>query len=136
MTAALIPGTVYYEAWADPDTGKVSIDTCVLRTLRGRYGYLITKNEFTWVKTGHGTRATWGWSKKLDPFWRTRFRIEEGIPRLYARSKSQAVRVALRDHLETMAAFPETDPEIIAADAKVTAALERRLKHEMRSKAR
>lgn len=134
MAAALVPGTVYFYAWACPEAGKVEIAPSVLRTIRGRHGYLIERNEWTWVKTGHGARATWGWADRVDPLWRTRFRIEEGVPERYARSKSQAVRVALRDHLKTVAAFPEIDPETTAADAKVTAALERRLKFEMRRK--
>jgi hypothetical protein len=129
-------GAIYFEAWCDPETGKVDIDTHVLRTIRGRYGYLVAKNEWTWEKTGHGDRATWDWVKRVDPIWRNRFRIEEGVPERYARSKSQAVRAAIRGRRRHYEQHPSECAEEDRERATEMKALERRLKFEMRGKAR
>lgn len=128
-------GAVYYNAWVDDD-GKVEIDTAILRTIRGKYGYLVVKNRWTWVKTGFGQNATWGWAGTIDPLYREKFRLDSGIPEVFARSPSQAVRARLRWIKRTNAEYPETDPDMIAYDEMSIAALERRLKHEMRKKAR
>jgi hypothetical protein len=126
-------GGVYYQAWVVE--GSVEIDTCILRTIRGPHGYLVAQNEFTWVKSGFGKRATWNWAKRVDPLYRTRFRIETGVPVEFARSKTQALRVKIRKMERAAKDYPETDPEIIAEDARDLAALERRLKHEIRKAA-
>lgn len=125
--------SVYYDAWVDDD-GKVIINTCILRTIRGKYGYLVVKNRWTWVKEGFGDRATWGWAKRIDEVYRTRFRLSEGLPEEYARSPSQAIRARLRKIKRLEAEFPETDPEMIEYDRISQIALNRRLKLEMSKK--
>lgn len=122
-------GGLYYRAGVC-DEGKVYVDECILRTIRGRYGYLVLKNEFTWVKTGFGKRATWDWAKSIHPLDRTRFRIADGVPKRYTRSKAQAIRVALWEAKLDMERYRD-DPECVAEQTRDITALERRLKVEI-----
>lgn len=126
------PGDVYYSATADDD-GKVSIDTWVLRTLRGKHGYLTLKIDgTTWMKSGFGARATWGWASSIPRWCRTKFRLEKGVPAEYARSTSQAVRIELRRLEQYGGPLYDDESEWLA---KGIPALKRRLAHEMCKKA-
>jgi hypothetical protein len=87
-------GDLYYDASIDDETGKIEIDEHVLRTIRGRHGYLTLKASFTWGKRS-SKHGDFGWLDPIPDWCRNRFRLEEGPPKRFARSKTQALRVAL-----------------------------------------
>lgn len=122
------PGDIYYEASRDHETGKVEIDEHVLRTIRGKYGYLVLKASFTWGKRS-GKTGDYGWLDPIPAWCRQKFRLESGPPKLYARSKSQALRLALADERQSIAeGFGEATSE------KIVKTLEAWIKREMTRK--
>lgn len=99
-------GDVLYEAYTNDD-GKVIVAEWHLRTVRNRkgtytrtettYGYITQKVDgVTWVKTGHGARATWSWAERTPAYYRKKFRMDAGPGKDFAKSKRQALRLALR----------------------------------------
>lgn len=95
-------GDLYFEASVDDETSKVEIDEWVLRTIRGKHGYLIMKKSWTWGKRSR-TNGDWGWLDPIPDWCRVKFSLDKGLPDRYARSKSQAVRVALADEKSNIA---------------------------------
>jgi hypothetical protein len=73
--------------------GKVEIYVHVLRTIRGRYGYMIQHiHGLTWIKKSkkHGD---WGYADNM-PEYRTKFPLSSGLP--YSPTKLSALRDALK----------------------------------------
>lgn len=95
MAPKLTQGDTYYRADVDEEDGyKVGITEYVLRTIRGRYGYLVMKESFTWGKRSKKIRD-YGWLDPIPAWCRTRFHVDNGVPTGYAKSKSQALRAEL-----------------------------------------
>ncbi len=73
--------------------GKVEIAVHVLRTIRGRYGYMIQHvHGVTWIKKSkkHGD---WGYANNT-PEYRTKFPLSSGLP--YFPTRLSALRDALK----------------------------------------
>ena len=121
-------GDIYYRAGVD-ETGKTYVDEWISRTIRQPYGYLVIKlKAVTWGKRST-KNGDFGWLDPIDPLFRTRFKVVEGVPAGYARTKSAAFRKALAEARASRKKWPD-DPEIVAeADAEI-AALTKRLKRE------
>lgn len=87
-------GDAYFLAGVD-DAGKAFADEWILRTIRGGYGFLVMKADFvTWGKRSSKT-GDYGWLDPIDPLFRRRFRLEDGVPADFARSSVAAYRKAL-----------------------------------------
>ena len=104
---------IFYDAGSD-DNGKAFVNEWHLRSIMTRsdghtYGYLIHKIELvTWVKTGKGSKATWGWDP-IIPYWcRKKFRIDQNVPDGFAKSRTQALRLAIKQY-EAWAAEDDDD---------------------------
>ncbi len=116
-------GDTYFRALVDE--GKVIIDEYVLRTMRGGYGYLIDKSPITWGKRSkkHGD---FGWLDPIPTWLRTRFKIENGVPSGFGKSKSAAIRSALADRRKRRDGWKD-DPEYLAEIDQDIAVLQKRL---------
>jgi hypothetical protein len=75
---------------------RVRFDEYTLRSVRKGEAFLTEKNEWTWVKSGFGTRATYGWATSIPGCYRRSFIVGEGAGAGYCRSKSGAARSAVR----------------------------------------
>lgn len=122
-------GTEYFNAWFDDETGKVHVDVAVLRTIRGRFGYMVAKVPgVTWGKLSR-KHGDYGWLDPIPDYARSRFVIADGTPAGYGLSKSAAVRSALAAAREFRKRFigrhgsevetDESDAEIAALAAKL-----------------
>ena len=117
-------GTEYFRAWYDDEAGKVVIDVETLRTIRGRFGYLIEKVPgVTWGKLSkkHGD---FGWLPNIPDYARTRFLISDGVPDGYGLTKSAAVRSALaaaRRHLKWAKERHGADDDHTEREAEIAA---------------
>lgn len=122
------PGDVYFRAGVDED-GKAYVDEWILRTIRKPYGYLVLKVKLvTWGKRST-KNGDFGWLDPIEPLFRTRFRLVDGVPAGYARSKSAAFRKALAEARVSRKKWSD-DPEIVAEADIDIAALSKRLKRE------
>lgn len=81
-------GVKRYSAYVDGN--RVEVDTHVLRTVRGRWGYMVVHIPgITWIKKSkkHGD---WGYAKNVYPAYRRKFMWDRGLP--YHPTKKAAVR--------------------------------------------
>lgn len=91
-------GETYYAANYDIETGKVSIEKYICRTIRKDVAYLIEVNEFTWGKRSkkHGD---FGWRDPIWPGWRSR--VTSNSEKRFTLTKSAAIRAALASSRKT-----------------------------------
>jgi hypothetical protein len=110
-------GQILYACYSDGDTGKVSFEEYIVRTIRKGKVYAIMKAPFTWGKrsTKHGDV---GW---LDPVpaW-CRQRVDGNMCGFLFTTKLQAIRDEIKGH------HPEdfVSPEIAEKALKTLKSLE------------
>lgn len=88
-------GETYFRVSTDEETAEVDLDEYVLRTIRGKFGYLVLKASFTWGKRSkkHGD---FGWLDPVPGWCRERFRISNGIPSGFSSTKRGAFEEAIK----------------------------------------
>lgn len=82
-------GQELYRYYADDETGKVEMDTYVVRTIRGGVVYAINKNEFTWGKLSK-KNGDFGWLDPIDKLFRKKTKQGEPFFKLFT-TKRQAL---------------------------------------------
>jgi hypothetical protein len=123
-------GDVYYDAGYDEEAGKIDIGEYVLRTIRGNWGYLVQKEDFTWGKRS-GKTGDYGWLDPIPAWCRHKFLVRNGAPKRFARSKAQAMRIALAKERETVAqgyAEEWTERAIKAYETRIKSEMTRKKK--------
>lgn len=85
---------VLYYVHADEDTGKVSIDEWIVRTIRGGRVYAIVKTPWTWVKLSN-KHFDWGWAKDIPNYCRDSCREGEKMAQLHT-TELAALRARLK----------------------------------------
>jgi len=127
-------GDIRWNAWVIDE--KVQFDKHVLRSIRTwngtRYGYLVEHvHGVTWVKQSR-KHGDWGYAKNVHTLYRTKFRIDDGLP--YSATKAGALsklaaglRRDIAKHGENEKAW-EDDPLTFGQELKKVAAAQKRLK--------
>lgn len=97
-------GQILYACYSDSDTGKVSFEEYVVRTIRKGKVYAIMKAPFTWGKKS-SKHGDFGW---LDPVpaW-CRQRVDGDMCSWLFTTKLQAIRAEIKDHHSDDFASPE-----------------------------
>lgn len=99
-------GSKRYSAYIDDEDGKISIAMHVVTNIQNRkpfpscsftvkYGFMIQhEHGITWIKksTKH---KDWGYDTKCHPLYKTKFRIEDGLP--YSATKKGALAKEIAD---------------------------------------
>jgi len=121
-------GDVFYEYWVSEETGKVSLEEHVLRTIRGKWAYAIWKNEFTWGKRSR-KHGDFGWRDPISREWRTKWLIAGERPGKLATTKLMAIRYAIEGHKKYSEPDDYTDPAMWAAALKTLQSMETRIRN-------
>lgn len=83
------PGEEFFEVWTNAEEGSVALQTWVVSTVRGGMVFAIRKTDYTWVKQSK-TSGDYGWATNIDAFNRTSFRLIDGPPPAWARTRGAA----------------------------------------------
>lgn len=94
-------GQILYSVSVDEDTGKVSFEEYVVRTIRGGFIHAIWKNSLTWGKRSN-KHGDYGWLKNIPSWCREKWNVDpsKGPRRRYDihTTKLAAIRSAIKHH--------------------------------------
>lgn len=90
-------GRKLFSVFCDSETGEITLDTYVVRTIRKEYAYAVLYiDNITWGfiqnKQGKGSK---GWLNPIDPVFRKKININSNFPLLCA-TKLSAYSAALK----------------------------------------
>lgn len=87
-------GDEFYEATPDLYEGTLLMQTWVITAIRSGVAFAVNKTEYTWIKRSTKT-GDYGWSDSIREWDRKRFKVVEGPPTDWARTKGAAYTKAL-----------------------------------------
>lgn len=87
-------GDEYFQAHADAEEGTVDVWHWIITSIREGTVHATQKTDYTWVKRSK-TNGDYGWAKNISPWNKHRFRLADGAPKEWARSKAAAYGNAL-----------------------------------------
>lgn len=87
-------GDEFFNAVADAHEGTVYIQHWIITVIREGRAFAVQKTDYTWVKRSSKT-GDYGWAKSISDWEKHRFRLEDGPPDGWAKTKAAAYSKAL-----------------------------------------